>query len=283
MHPKTILVCLTTAAHAEALMKLAVPLARKHRAHLVGLHTMEALVVYPGIAVHVPEPAFVTFNENQQQEADAIRAIFEAELRAELFPSEFRLLRAEDTSSAARMIESARAADLVIMAQEDPETDREDQNNAPAQVIRNSGRPVIVVPPGYDASQNGAEIGQSFVVGWSDTREATRAVHDMLALADDGASVSVLRMGTPKGDALQDSKGIDLVESLARHGLKPTLAYQELSGSSIAEALEKAAFEAGAGLIVTGAFGHSKLYDFVIGATTYALLKTAKRPVLFSK
>ena len=36
-------------------------------------------------------------------------------------------------------------------------------------------------------------------------------------------------------------------------------------------------------MIVTGAFGHSRAYDFVIGATTYALLRDAKLPVLFSK
>ena len=60
----TILVCLTTSEHADTLMKFAVPFARKHNAHLVGLHTVEALMVYPGIAMHVPEPAFAEFNKS---------------------------------------------------------------------------------------------------------------------------------------------------------------------------------------------------------------------------
>jgi nucleotide-binding universal stress UspA family protein len=65
--------------------------------------------------------------------------------------------------------------------------------------------------------------------------------------------------------------------------LKATLAYRESTGDGVAAVLNTVAFETGADLIVTGAFGHSKAYDFVIGATTYALLNSAKLPVLFSK
>ncbi len=279
MRPKTILVCLTTSEHADTLLSVAVPLARKYSAHLIGLHTIEALAVYPGIAMHVPGPAFAHFNESQQREADAIRALFDRHLDPELFASEFRLLRAEAVTSDTRMIESARAADLVIMAQEDSEADRPDQRYAQERVIRESGRPVIVVPPGHD----GAQIGRNFLIGWSDTREAARAVHDMVALADEGAAATVLRVGRSAGDALHDSRGIDLVETLSRHGLKPSLAQRDLDGASVAEVLEQAAFETGASLIVTGAFGHSKIYDAVIGATSHALLRSAKLPVLFSK
>ena len=146
-------------------------------------------------------------------------------------------------------------------------------------VIRNSGRPVIVVPLDYE----GPEIGSNVVLGWSDTREATRAAHDLLIVAENGASVTVLRVGGEASDALSDSDGIDLSEALSRHRLKPTLERRDPVGHSVAEVLNQTAFEKGADLIVTGAFGHSRAYDFVLGATTYALLKEAKLPVLFSK
>lgn len=279
MAPKTILVCLTTPDHAETLLKFAVPLARKHRAHLIGLHTIEALVVYPGIAMHIPDSAFASFNESQKEESEAIKAIFEKHTGPEEFVSEFRLVRAEAQSACERMIESARAADLVIMAHEDKNSDRYDQRNAQAQVIRQSGRPVIVVPLGYD----GPEIGANILLGWSDTREAARAAHDMLDLADEGAVLTVLRVGKSPQDAFKDSDAIDIAEMYARHGLRPTLDHREPIGESIAEVLQKVAFERGADLIVTGAFGHSRAYDFVLGATTYALLRDQKLPVLFSK
>ncbi|WP_227269509.1 universal stress protein [Roseobacter weihaiensis] len=279
MSLKTLLVCLTTPDHAEELMKLAVPLARKHDAHLIGLHTIESLVVYPGIAVHVPEPAFAAFNDSQKAAADAIQAVFDKHTAPEDFQSEFRCIRAEAASATDRMVESARAADLVIMAHEDKAADRYDQRKAQAQLIRESGRPVIVVPLGYD----GPEIGTSILLGWSDTREAARAAHDLVNLADEGAVVTVLRVGDASEDALEDSKGIDLAGMLSRHGLKAKLAHRTPLGAAVAEVLNQVAFEEGADLIATGAFGHSKAYDFVMGATTYALLKDAKLPVLFSK
>lgn len=279
MRPKTILVCLTTPENAETLMKCAVPLARKHNAHLVGLHTLEAMLVYPGIAMHIPGPVFSAFNENQKKEAEKIKSVFASHTDNEEFQSEFRLLGAEATTATERIVESARAADLVIMAREDKDLDRSDQREAQGQVIRHSGRPVVIVPPGYD----GPEIGRNIIVGWSETREAARAAHDLIDLAYDGAQVSVLRVGHSQQDPMQDYDGISLVETMSRHGLKPSLEYREASGDGVVDVLNKVAFEKGADLIVTGAFGHSKAYDFVIGATTYALLKEAQLPVMYSK
>lgn len=279
MRPRTILVCLTTPDHSATLLKVAVPLARRYGAHLVGLHTIEALMVYPGIAMHIPEAAFASFNESQKKEAEAIKAVFAKHTASEDFISEYRLVRAEASSASERMIESARASDLVIMAHEDRNSDRFDQRHAQSQVIRESGRPVIVVPLEYD----GPEIGNNILLGWSDTREATRAAHDMLGLANEGATLSVLRVNKAGQDPLRDSDAIDMVEMFARHGLHSTLEYKEPRGESIAEVLNTVAFEKGADLIVTGAFGHSRAYDFVLGATTNALLHGQNVPVLFSK
>ncbi|WP_299961291.1 universal stress protein [uncultured Roseobacter sp.] len=275
---KTLLVCLTTAEHAETLLKLAVPLARKHNAHLIGLHTLQALVVYPGIAMHIPEPAFEAFNESQKIETAAIKAVFTKHTTNEDFQSEFRLVRADAVSANERLVESARTADLVIMARGDKEADRYEQRNAQSEVIQESGRPVIVVPPEYD----GAEIGQNVLLGWSATREAARAAHDLLNVADDGATLTVLRVGSTPSDALEDSEGVDVAEMFSRHGMKPTLEHRNTAGDTVADVVGQVAFERGADLIVTGAFGHSKVYDFVIGATTYALLRDAKLPVMFS-
>jgi len=279
MSLQTILVCLTTQDHAETLMKLAVPLARKLNAHLVGLHTLEALNVYPSIAMHIPAPVFDTFNKSQAREAEAIRGIFNKYTKNEDFPNEWRLLQAESTSATDRMVESSRVADLVIMSDEDKETERYDQRNARMDVIRDSGRPVIVVPLGYE----GPTVGENILLGWSDTREAARAAHDLLTLADEGARVCVLHVGRSQKDELAESDTIELANMFARHGLKVSLEHRDGMAKDVAEMIKKSAFEKGSDLIVVGAFGHSKAYDVVVGTATYALLSDAKLPVMFSK
>ncbi len=276
---KTILVCLTTQAHASTLMKVAVPLARRHNAHLVGLHTVEALMVYPGIAMHVPEPAFAEFNASQKEQAAAIEAVFRQHTQNEIFPSEWRLLRAESTTATDRMVESARAADVVIMSHEDKDADRYDQRNVQVQVIRESGRPAIVVPLDYD----GPPVGKNILLGWSDTKEATRAAHDLMPLAAKDAEITILSVTSERRDALSDSTVLELAEAFDRHGLKARVQYLEASPKDVASTLMQSAFEIGADLIVTGAFGHSRAYDVVIGAVSHTLLRSATVPVLFSK
>ncbi|SFR09463.1 universal stress protein [Poseidonocella sedimentorum] len=277
---KTILTCLTTEQHTPAILGAAIPLARRHGAHLIGLHTLEALEIYPGIAMHVTDEMFKAFNAEQKHAAEGIKAAFETRTRGEDFVSEYRLLQAQSNSASERMIESARAADLVIMAHEDREVDRYDQRRVQSAVIRHSGRPVIVVPNGYE----GPEIGNRILVGWSDTREAARAAHDALALARPGAEITLLRVQPHGGDALRDADLLDLSAALARHGASVDVRHVDGSGADgIAQALLQTGFEMGADLIATGAFGHSSAYDFVVGATTSALLKSANLPVLFSK
>ncbi|WP_299647842.1 universal stress protein [uncultured Tateyamaria sp.] len=279
MEPKTILVCLTTEEHAATLMKVAVPLARRTGAHLIGLHTLEALEVYPGIAIHVPDNAFKFFNDSQKAKASEIKKIFDAHTHAEGFVSEFRLVQAQSNTASERMIESARAADLVIMAHEDKEVDRYDQRRVQAEVVRQSGRPVIVVPLNYD----GPEIGNKVLLGWSDTREAARAAHDMLGVTVPDAEIVVLRVKGRDMDEMQDADMLDLTSALSRHGRKVELRHLNQAGQAIAEVLMECAFEQGADLVVTGAFGHSNAYDFVVGATSKALLRNARLPVLLCK
>lgn len=279
MGPKTILVCLTTKEHAATLMKVAVPLARRTGAHLIGLHTLEALEVYPGIAVHVPASAFEAFNASQRADADEIEAIFKAHTQTEDFVSEYRLVQAQSNTASERMIESARAADLVIMSHEDKEADRYDQRRAQSDVIRQSGRPVLVVPLDYD----GPEIGKKVLLGWSETREAARAAHDMLSIAQPEAEIVVLRVKKGASNEMQDSDMLDMTSALARHGHKVELRHLTQAGQAIPEMLMDCAFEQGADMVVTGAFGHSTAYDFVVGATSKALLRDARLPVLFSK
>lgn len=260
-------------------MAVAVPLARKHSAHLIGLHTLEALEVYPGIAMHVDAKAFATFNASQKEQAEAIRAIFNTATQNEDFISEYRLLKAQSKTAADRLVESARAADVVIMSQADKATDRFDQHGVQRAVIQQSGRPVIVVPLGYE----GPEIGKRLLLGWSDTREAARAAHDLIGVTDHDADITVLRVGKRQADEMHDADMIGLSATLARHGLNVELRHLDRSGQSISEVLMTCAFETGADLIATGAYGHSTAYDFVLGATSQSLLRKARLPVLFSK
>ena len=63
-----------------------------------------------------------------------------------------------------------------------------------------------------------------------------------------------------------------MVESLRRHGVKASAESLPSHGRNPAEAIMAQARETGAGLVVMGAYGHSRIREFVLGgATRHAL------------
>jgi len=146
-------------------------------------------------------------------------------------------------------------------------------------VIRDAGRPVIVVPRHFA----GDRLGQKILIGWNGTREAVRAVHDARTLLRAGDSAHILRINDHSKDTGLDATSNDLAAAFARHQIDTTLVERSWQHPGVAAALNKEAFEQGADLIAVGAFGHSRAYDLVIGAATRELLRKADMPVLFSR
>jgi len=279
MSMKTILVCLTAEEHAVTLTKAAAAIARRTGAHLIGLHMVESLLVYPAIAMHVPGVVYEQFNASRRELAERIKAVFNHHTKNEDFVSEFRLLHTKSTTADMRIIDSARAADLVVMSQEDRSADRFDSQHIQDHVIRESGRPVLIIPLDYD----GPDIGHSLLLGWSETREATRAAHDLMLLSAPEGKVCLLSIGAENKDELTDHGANAMANTYARHGLHAETVHRDKTGLSICDTLHHEAFEQGSDVIVTGAFGHSRSYDFIIGAATRDLLHHATLPVMFSK
>lgn len=276
---KTILTCLTEKATADSLMRAASTLARRHNAHLIGLHTLEALMVYPGIAMHIPDTVYESYGVSQKEQSAALKAIFEHHTHAEEFVSEWRLLKCESETTAERIVESARCADIVLMAAARADDDSSAHINLVETVIRDAGRPVVLVPAGFDADT----LGTSILIGWNGTREAARAAHDALSVLQDGDTAHILRVNDSSHDSDRDSTTHDLAAAFARHGIDTTLVRKTWEKPGVAAALNREAFEKGADMIAIGAFGHSRAYDFVIGAATRDLLRQTKVPVMFSR
>ena len=278
MTAKTILACLTTEAHAAPVLKAAAALAEKTGAHVIGLHTLQALIVYPGVAMHIPDGIYEAFDKEQKEINARLEAQFVEAMSAQDFPSEWRSLQTQSAAAADRIVESARAADLVIMAQADQREDRTDQRNLQERVIRESGCPVMVVPHDFAADT----LGTGIVLGWSGTREAARSAHDVAAVFP-GTNATIVSAQKTTGDEMRASSTIAMAEYLARQGFQTEIKHRDLAGQAVADVLHEEATRTGADVIAVGAFGHSAIYDFVIGAATQELLRNARMPVMFSK
>lgn len=273
---KTIATGLMTAAEAKWLLPAVATLARRWTAHLIAVHPVEPFVPYVGFEMGIADLTGPMFLDWQVQETAAIKAMFDAATGPEDFKSEWRSQAIEMIRSDEFLVDMMRPADLVVLGQCDPKAAPRDQRRLQEQVIRQSGRPVLLIPHG----QTEVRLARHLLVGWSNTRESARATHDALALAEPGAVIDILFVGNANANMVLRE---DLAAALDRLGFKPNLINRAPAAHSVADALMAAALEQGADMIVSGAFGHSRAYDFVIGAVTSDLLDKVKVPLLLSK
>lgn len=129
------------------------------------------------------------------------------------------------------------------------------------QMIADEQRPVVVARPGL-------KVGGTVLVAWDGGKEASRALRTALPLLQKAASVVVA--GAPGAS----SRLFDLnrlVAFLAARGVSASTRVLE-GTSDAAGLLLGAAREAGADILVAGAFGHPRLQEFIFGGTTRSLL-----------
>lgn len=148
-----------------------------------------------------------------------------------------------------------------------------------AGLLFESGRPVLVVPPHHPCQWPAANA----VLAWQPTREATRALHDAMPFLAQATSVDVLLVDPqPRSDGHGELPGADIGAHLARHGLQVNVVRRERGRDSVATTLLRHAADSGAGLLVAGGFGHSRLREWMLGGTTHELMEAMHLPVLFS-
>jgi nucleotide-binding universal stress UspA family protein len=137
------------------------------------------------------------------------------------------------------------------------------------QVVADEQRPTFVARQGF-------AVGGVVAVAWDGGKEASRAVRVAIPLLEKASSVVIL--SAPQA-ASRSFDPADLEAYLAARGVKAEVRTVEGPGDA-APRLLKAAADAGAGLLVAGAFGHPRLQEFVFGGATRSFLQAAA-PSLF--
>lgn len=146
-------------------------------------------------------------------------------------------------------------------------------------VIFGSGRPVLILP---EVPKRGAEVKLDVIgVAWDFSRPAARAIADALPLLQRAKTVRVVTVTNEKTIDTRRS-GSELARHLACHGVEVVLEEEDAAGRPIGQALESYASSRHLDLLVMGAYGHSRMRDFLLGGATKSVLANPPRPVLLS-
>ncbi|HZD25713.1 MAG TPA: universal stress protein [Alphaproteobacteria bacterium] len=283
---RNLLVHLDAGTEAPERLKHAAALAARFDAHLTGL----ALVAEPSVAAIMggPMPSAAEAEmlekmreqrvEAQEQRAGQLRARFDDAVRAEGIRGDFQIARTVAGHLADTLAVYARYFDLAILGQEDPEAP-DLTRLAPAEVVLSSGRPALVLP----AIPAPAEIGRHVLVAWDAGQAATRAVNDAMPLLQQAETVTVVTINAEASETGHGAlPGADIALHLARHEVEASV--QELQNPKVSEdqALLSYAADVGADMMVMGAYGHSRLREWVLGGVTRGMLRTMTLPLLLS-
>ena len=272
---RTILVYLNDQRRVEKMLQPAICLARRYSAHLIGLH------VYPGVPappIPLPGSKYVagTVLASERKESDAIAAVFSEMTANQPFVSEWRTFTAPLFESPMLVMEHARCTDLIIAGQVDPTWDFSLMLDFPERLALESGRPVLVVP--HDGHYR--ELGRNAVIAWKPAREAARATFDALPLLKDAERVQILEVKPSAGITVEQDTSI--AASLGRHGIKPILQSAIKPDSRVGEEILSRVAHEGADLLVMGAYGHSRLREYVLGGATRYIARHMTVPTLWS-
>ncbi|WP_312163311.1 universal stress protein [Phenylobacterium sp.] len=212
-----------------------------------------------------------------RQAANELLAHFEARARgAGVFQDRLHHL-AHYVDVTEHTVTVARTRDLTIV----PVASRIDGQASVADgLIFGSGRPVLVAQTSADQSPPSGRLDH-VVVAWDGGRPAARALADALPILAHAKEVRVLTILNEKPVTVAGA-GAEAVRHLQAHGIPALLDEVDAEGARIGKVLERYLKAQSADLLVMGAFGHSRLREFILGGATQSMLESAPAPIMLA-
>ncbi len=259
---KSILVNIDIDGPVAPIVKAAIDLAQRHDATLIGFCAADeplpaAVPESGGIAV----TAWTEMRDEIEKRFKEVKAEFE-HLTAGSVAAHWRESLASPTAS---VVNASRRADLVVMSASKGAATGDSYRVAdPASVVLRAGRPVLLVSDKVERLR-----ADRIIVAWKDTREARRAIADAVPLLAMAEEVTVVTVAGGADEWIGESLR-DAVDFLSAHGVNasPKLIDSKDEYMALFNFIDGSSVD----LVVSGAYGHSRLREWVFGGVTRSLL-----------
>jgi nucleotide-binding universal stress UspA family protein len=177
------------------------------------------------------------------------------------------------------LLREARCADIIVSGGDRGALADPLAVASPKDLVMQAGRPLLIVPDSADWLDL-----RNVLVAWKDTTEARRAIADALPMIHKAKNVTVAEILEEGGSQPAAASRVrDVAAWLSRHGVSASERIAEKDGDLDATAqLDAIAADLGAGLVVAGAYGHSRFREMILGGMTQHLITQSARCVLLS-
>jgi nucleotide-binding universal stress UspA family protein len=270
----TVMVSLALDESNEARLEAAGQIAERFDSGIVGI-----------AAAQFSPPVYFTSGEQAQILIDQGQALIKKRL------SELEVQFREATKNCAKHVEwrcaidfparyilqEARCADIIVSGGHSHPLSDPFALSSPKDLVMQAGRPLFIAPDNVSWLDL-----RSVLMAWKDTPEARRAIACSLPMLRKAKEVNVAEIvEADDSRSAAVSRVRDVVTWLSRHGVSASEVVPEQSGDVIAQ-LDAIAANVGAGVIVAGAYGHSRFRELILGGMTQHLITQSSRCVLLS-
>jgi nucleotide-binding universal stress UspA family protein len=163
----------------------------------------------------------------------------------------------------------ARHYDVVVMARDDELSPERIKS-----VLMRSGRPLLLAPP-----KPVAAIGRKVAIAWKAGPEAARALTAASSILPRAERVDILCASeSAAGDDRVSAEY--LAKQLRWHGVQAQVHVDYENSRPSSGRIRQMAYDCDADLLVMGAYGHSRMQEFVFGGCTRDILSDCAVPVL---
>jgi len=262
-------------AHAQKLASLV-------GSNLIGIFTNPlveyayVLAVQSGLA---PMEPIIEAQESTRREGDRAVARLQQKLANFSKPSVIRRLDIGTSQIVSRVVDLSHWADVFVAMAPYGREAVPLWNNLVEGVMFESGRPIYLVPRARPAPSNLENV----LIAWSPTREATRAVAGALPLLRSSKNIRLVAIDTEASIELENIFDPGVISAyFDHHGLQVGVDSFKLKGRAVFDILCDEARKMHADVIVMGAYGHSRLREWVLGGTTRNMIESAGIPLLLA-
>jgi nucleotide-binding universal stress UspA family protein len=273
---KDIAVLLETDAKVDVATPFAISFAAAMGAHLTGVGIAIEMIVPTPIMSEIPGDVFAAAFARAKLEAKDASTRFERDAKLAGVPNTGHLIAATADMADDEFSGLARHFDITVLQQPNPDSLGDEEVLIEAALFR-SGRPVLVIPYTHKAVYKCDRV----VVAWDGSVPAVRAIASAMPLLQSARSVELVTVSEKKKNSDVDLPGFNITRHLARHAINAELRKLPSAGD-IANTLLSHLADNEADLLVMGAYGHSRLREFILGGATRGILSAMTSPVLMA-
>ena len=272
---KTILVHCDASPALSQRLDVAVDLAQRFDACLVGVHVQRPMKIPAFAGGVVPTfDLFAAYEAGAAAEHDAAADSFKHAIKGSHLATEWRHAKGYPEDE---LVIHARYADLLVFGQAASKRGTQTPADLPVTVAVSSGRATLIVPHIGVRSKP----GRSIMLCWNASRECARAAAEALPFLVSAEKVVVLIVDTRRSGARHSLEPSTVVAAwLARHGVDAAVQCELSASDDVGQLILSRAADNDIDLIVMGLYGHSRLGEMILGGTSRTLLSSMTVPLL---